>query len=313
MNRTLALVAVVCVLVSVATAAGSVTAGHDHEYTDFDTTPKDRSPGAESVDYRISVTVTDEFEGHDRIENPDQILFAVNDTNLEPCSEDGRPFADLPHSLYVEGPDGDRSTLSVGAVVWDDEAALVGLSDEDQPAIAVGDTLVFELDGCVTNPANPNWYQGLVNAEGEGPDGETANITAFSHYFGICEDCASDQDAREELGPPPSAPDPTPTATPTATATATPTATETPTPTATETPTATAPPTATATRVATATPSPMSTATTAGTESATGTAGGDTGEPPAEPTPSVGDAPGLGPPAGLVSLALASALYRRRL
>jgi hypothetical protein len=292
-------------LVGLAVVPGAVTANHDHEYTDFETTPDDRSPGADGVDYRFAVEVTDEFEGYERIESPEQIIFAVDGANLEPCSGGGEAFADLPHSLYVEGPDGDRTSLNVDAVVWDGEAALVGLGDGDQPAIGVGDTLVFELGGCVVNPAESGWYRGLVNAEGETPSGETANITAFSHYFGVCEGCASDEDARAELGPPPSGPvataTPTPTATPTLTATPTPTPTATATPT--PTPTATPAPSPTPTATATSTPTP--------TAVSTGDAGGGTATSGTGATPSVSDGAGFAPLSALVALAVAG-LYRRR-
>jgi len=300
-NASLRVCAVVaCLLVGVAVGPAAVAASHDHEYTDFETTPGDRTPGADGVDYRLAVEVTGAFDGHESVEQPEQVLFAVNGTDLEPCAEGGEPFAELPHSLYVERADGGRAPLAVDGVVWDDDAALFGLSNGDQPAIGVGDTLVLELEGCVDGPDDRGWYRALVNAEGEAPDGETTRIDAFSHYFGVCEGCESDGDAREELGTPPSEPDATLTPTATLTATPTPTATPTaaPTPTATPTATRTAAPTPTATR----SPSPTDPAvgTTEGSPAETGT------------TPSVGDGAGFPPLAALVALVVASALRRRR-
>ena len=291
MNASLRVCAVVvCLLVGVAAGSGGAAASHDHEYTDFETTPGDRTPGADGVDYRLAVEVTDEFDGHESVEQPERVLFAVNGTALEPCAEDGEPFAELPHSLYVERADGGRAPLAVDGVVWDDDAALFGLSDGDQPAIGVGDTLVLELEGCVASPDDRGWYRALVNAEGDALDGESTSLDAFSHYFGLCDGCASDDDTREQLGTPPSEPDATPTPTPIPTATPTPTPTAIPTPTATRSPSPTA----------TATPKP------------TGTTVGAEERSPSGTTPSVGDGPGFAPLAALFALVVASALRRRR-
>ena len=291
---------VACLLVGVAAGPAAVAASHDHGYTDFETTPGDRTPGADGVDYRLAVEVTDEFDGHESVEQPERVLFAVDGTALEPCAEGGEPFAEFPHSLYVERADGSRAPLVVDGVVWDDDAALFGLSDDDQPAIGVGDTLVLELEGCVDGPDDRGWYRALVNAEGEAPDGETTRIDAFSHYFGVCEGCESDGDAREELGAPPSESDATPTPTTAPTASPTPTTMPTAIPTSTATPTATR--TATPPPTATRSPSPTDPAVGATERSAT-----ETGT-----TPSVGDGAGFAPLAALVALVVASALRRRR-
>jgi MYXO-CTERM domain-containing protein len=301
-----ALRSVACLLVCLAAVTGGVAASHDHAYADFETTPGDRTPDADAVTYRLNVAVTDAFEGHETMATPEQVLVAVDSAAIQPCRGGGESFGDLPHALYVRGPDGDRSPLQVDGVAWDQEAALFVLSDGDQPAIEVGDSLVLALEGCVRNPHAEGWYRALVDATGEAPDGETVNVTAYSHYFGICSGCATDEDARAELGTPPSEPDVTPT--PTATATPTPTAT-TPTATPSTTPTATTP---TATPSTTPTGSPTATGS-AGSATATRTdPDGGRADADRSSTPSIEDGAGPPPVAAVGALAIAWALLRRR-
>ncbi len=297
MSGPLRVCAVVCLLVGAVAVAGVAAASHDHGYTDFETTPGDRTPGAGAVDYRLAVEVTDEFDGHESLERPERILFAVEGTDLEPCAEGRTAFADLPHSLYVDRPETGRASLDVEGVAWDGDAALFGLSDGEQPAVETGDTLVLELDGCVAGPDTRGWYRSLVDVEGETPDGESASIDAFSHYFGVCEGCGSRADAGDALGPPPSEPDPTPnsTTTPTSASTTTPT----PTPTA---PTPTVTPTVTSTL--TPTVAPTSTPATPPDGAA------ERPSPETGPTPSVGDGAGFSALAALAALVVALARHR---
>jgi PGF-CTERM protein len=131
------------------------------------------------------------------------------------------------------------------------------------PTFNEGDQLVGKTTDCIDTADTPGWYQVTSTIASNNGD-----FRAKSHYFYVC-DCASEQAAREQLGPPPSEPTPTATATPTATPSPTPEPTPTrtppeggtpfpsPTPTATPTPTAESTPTATrttATAAATATP-----------------------------------------------------------
>jgi hypothetical protein len=138
------------------------------------------------------------------------------------------------------------------------------------PTFNEGDQLVGKTTSCIDTPGAPGWYQ--VRSTIASKNG---NFEGKSHYFWVC-DCANEQAAREQLGPPPSESTPTPTASPTPTATVTPT----PEPSPTRTPPAegTSFPSPTPTPTPTPTPEPMPTPTAAAadaaTEAGTGTPGG---------------------------------------
>lgn len=87
----------------------------------------------------------------------------------------------------------------------DDYGASTYLNSEDR---------VLALIECVDNPDEPGWYRIDVAAvTGRTEDGEEVTFEDPSHYFWICR-CEDEAEAREELGPPPSEPEETPTATP---------------------------------------------------------------------------------------------------
>ncbi len=92
------------------------------------------------------------------------------------------------------------------------------------PTFNEGDQLVGKTTNCIDTADAPGWYQVTSTIASKNGD-----FRAKSHYFYVC-DCASEQAAREQLGPPPSEPTPTATATPTATPTPTPEPTPTRTP-----------------------------------------------------------------------------------
>lgn len=105
---------------------------------------------------------------------------------------------------------------------------------------AKGDEFVSVTTDCFDNPSKPGWYQVRSSIGGTAPNGSYVEATDISHYFYICE-CANEKQARQQLGPPPSAATPTPTASPSPTAEPTPTRTPPPegTPFPSPTPTAT--------------------------------------------------------------------------
>jgi hypothetical protein len=141
------------------------------------------------------------------------------------------------------------------------------------PKFNEGDEFVNYVTGCIDTPEEPGWYQLTSTIAGT-----EDQVTVNSHYFYIC-DCASEQEAREQLGPPPSEPTPTPTPTATSTPTATPTPTPEPTPTRTPPDDGTPFPSPTPTATPSPTPEPTPTPTATTTATATAAAGGsDDGE-----------------------------------
>jgi hypothetical protein len=143
------------------------------------------------------------------------------------------------------------------------------------PTFNEGDQLVGKTTSCIDTPGAPGWYQ--VRSTIASKNG---NFRAKSHYFWVC-DCATEQAAREKLGPPPSESTPTPTASPTPTATPTPTPEPTPTRTqpaeGTPFPSPTLTATSTPTPDPTPTPTPTSTAANAATAAGTGASNGGNG------------------------------------
>jgi PGF-CTERM protein len=210
------------------------------------------------------------------------------------------------------------------------------------PTFYEGDELVGKTTGCIDTPDEPGWYQ--VSSTIASKDG---NFEARSHYFYIC-DCSNEQEAREQLGPPPSEDTPTPTATAESTPTATETAESTPTPEPTPTrtppedgtpfpsPTPTATPTATAESTASSgSATAAETATSVGADedrsggpdgaSDGGDAGGSAaaaGTPSPTPpedwaavvqqSPTAAEGPGFGAIAGLAGVLASALLLRRR-
>jgi len=92
------------------------------------------------------------------------------------------------HSIYV-------NFFGEGSIA----GSPVELHDEDQ--------IVAAQDGCYGMPSEPGWYQINARINGTGFNGNYIDSadqgTIRSHYFYVC-DCASEQEAREKLGPPPS-------------------------------------------------------------------------------------------------------------
>lgn len=322
MRRQLIVFLFVCWLLSMALFVGGAVASHDDESTNFTVVPADRQHGETDVGYTLEIAVTDTFGGHEAIAEPERAIFALEETQLDACEAESGGFEELDHSLYVVDSEADDTTqqaLTVEGAVWDGTAVLFVFGD-DQPAIAVGKTLVLELDSCVQSPDEPGWYRGLIDIEGTAPDGEaTAELQAFSHDFGICDGCTTDDDAREVLGSPPSEPasTPTPTETDSRSDSNTPTRTETPAQTRTETPTQTRTEIPTQAQTSESESESESEADSESeAESSTPIPDPDStddgsSEPP-HSTPSVGDGSGFGVPVVIVGALFAFALASRR-
>lgn len=249
----------------------AVLASHEPDNTDYTIDPDDRTPGASEVTYVYEVVLTDNFgDGNSGFDEPTDITFSIPETNVGNCSGSLPGGVDNSYTLTVtnsssnsqESFDVDEASLSGGTADFD-------INDPDQEWL-VGETLRLSLGSCVNNPGSADWYQGSLTVEGEAFDGDQVSLDANSHYFYIC-DCENEQEARDQLGAPPSeqtptpedTPTPSPTPTPTEEPTLTPTEPEddepTPTPTDEPTPTPTQPddePTPTPTQATTETDTP---------------------------------------------------------
>jgi len=184
------------------------------------------------------------------------------------------------HSIEVDFYEGDE----LGAPNPPDRGGKeAGREDGDSNAELYPDDEIVSHQGyrsgggpCYGMPEEPGWYQIEGFTNGTSFSGSEARIETISHYFYICV-CDSEEEAREQLGPPPSEDGSTDssteqTATATETATATPGDTGSTEETATATGTATPTPTETATATPTETVTPTPTA-----EPGDGGGGGDDG------------------------------------
>lgn len=296
---------VVCGLgcLAVLVAAGGVTADHDPDTTNYTVFADNHSAGAEEVDYSFEVELTDNIDNHPAIAEAERIAVSSGGPEIETCGDSGAFGIGDNYELFVNQSSDDgfeEQDFDVDSESWDDtrvefELDVEAGEDDNQPEYSVNDTLVMQLDGCVTNPDAEGWYQADVLVEGTSRTGWNVTLEADSHYFGICDGCENYSDAREQLGPSPAEGTPTPTPTPEGTATPTPTETPTPTTTPAETPTPTPESTPAATPEATPTDEPTATP----TADETATPGG---------TP----ADGAGPGGVLALIALLTAVLLRR-
>lgn len=260
-SRTIAALFLLVVALALGGLAMSAAASHGDDNTNFTVTPENRDPGASEVTYTLEMKWTDTATGNAAMEDIDNATFVIQNTNIENCAEGGL-VGGPPYTLLLD--DGSETQeLSVQSSQWDGNAVEFVL-EEDSPRFRVGYTLILELDGCVVNGDDEGWFQAFGVVEGPAvTEGQSVALDGSSHYFGICEGCESDDDAREELGSPPSEQESTPT--PMATATPEPDDT----PTATETESAAPGPTETSEPVST--PGDMPTPTDADTPGATDT------------------------------------------
>ena len=264
---------------------GVAAAGHgDADKGNFTVVPS-RQPGLDDGDMKSFAVPNRGFE------KLDFLRATWKEGGFSGCgASNGKAFG-VDRNNDDPGTETDESfTKNVKSTKVTEDVFEADFYDEDDfggspPTLNAGDQFVNHVTGCIDTPDDPGWYQ--LQSTTAGQDGE---IQASSHYFYVC-DCSNEQEAREQLGPPPSEDTPTPTATAESTPTATETAESTPTPEPT--------PTRTPPEDGTPFPSPTPTATPSATPDATAsaaeasdsdTASGDTGDGASEDGASDGEA-----------------------
>lgn len=240
----------------------------------------------------------------------------VTDTDLITYMEASH-FND--NSIYVDFYEGDE----LGAVDREDKGGYgegqgEGREDGDGNAeVYADDEIIAVQEECYGMPEEPSWYQIDAGGNGTGFNGQEGTIFQTSHYFYVCT-CDNEQEAREELGPPPSeledASTDDVTETPVADATATPGTDVTATPVADETATPVVEETATANQ-ADGTENAGSSRGDGGGDAATATgrpAADDQGNDRPQVSPTVVEGPGFGALFALVGLLGGALLVARR-
>lgn len=254
------------------------------------------------------ITITNDAIDYTECSTEDTRAFAIDEGNND-SGTSTTPGEDTDLVRYRESAYFKSDRITVEFYTEDDAENNPAAPSDAPPTVHPIDEIVAAQDSCYYMPEDPGWYQINGKLNGTNADGDFVRLTMPSHYFYICR-CANEEEARDELGPPPSEREATPTPTPTpgpGTPTPTPTATPTPTPTPTATPTGTATPTPTAANTggggATTTPTPA-------------TGDGATATPTRERgdlvTPTVGSGPGFGPTAAVMALIVGALLALRR-
>lgn len=194
-----------------ALGAGVVTAGHGATEADFTVEPmSDRSPGASDVKYG-QIVVGQAGIDYRTLESMKAVYEEGSWANCGPSKSEvfGIDRGNTHDGYEIDEDLTDNTkTFSAGEDVFevefygeDDFGSTVHLNDGDA---------VVSVASCIDNPDEPGWYQISGSTTGVTENGDRTTISGESHYFWIC-DCEDESEAREELGPPPSEPEPTET------------------------------------------------------------------------------------------------------
>lgn len=299
-----------------AVLGGTAAASHGPDAANYTVEPMDRTPGATNVKYGQIVVAQ---AGVD-LETLEKTTAVYEEGSWANCGPDDGEVFGIDRGNTHDGYEIDESLennvkrFSAGEDVF--EVEFNGENDLGASTHFYDGDAFVSVAQCIDNPDEPGWYQITGTTTGVTKDGERVTFGGESHYFWIG-DFENEQEAREELGPPPSEPQETPTPTPAPT-----------TETASgddsdgdgdsegaaddaETDETTA---STATAAETATPTATATATAAGgaeeTRTPTATAAEWEGQVVQTPTP--GDGPGFGPIVAILALLAVSLLVRRR-
>lgn len=332
-KRTLAVVLFAVFAVALLTGAvgpghgGVAAASHGPEEANYTVVPmSDRSPGADNVRYGQRVVATAGID----LKTLEQTTATYEEGSWSSCGpSDGETFG-IDRGNTMSGYQVDESLQSnVKSFSAGEDLFKVDYYGQDDFGSSTylnqGDEFI-SVATCIDNPDEPGWYQISGTTSGVSESGERVTFGSESHYFWIC-NCENQDEAREQLGPPPSEPQstPTPTATPTpdsgeASSQDDGSTDEDTDASENESPQqATATPTSTAADEATATATPVSTAAEAGSsgDDDTSAAGGvdmPTGEwdDHVLQTPTAAEGPGFGPAVALLGILGAVLLFRRR-
>lgn len=207
----LAVVVTLSVSAGLAATVGVVGAEHGEPDADYTVEPmSDRSPGAEDVRYgQIVVGQTDED-----FETLEAMKAVYEEGSWADCGPDRSEVFGIDRGNTHDGYEVDEDltdntkTFSAGEDVF--EVEFYGEEDFGSSTHLNSGDAIVSVAKCIDNPDQPGWYQITGSVTGVTGSGERKTIDGESHYFWVC-DCEDEQEAREELGPPPSEPQQTPT------------------------------------------------------------------------------------------------------
>jgi PGF-CTERM protein len=313
----------VAILVAGFASVGAASHGSPANFTVYPQDNADRSPDATEATYVMSSAGADAFEAEQGLEVVDYYWLESSQADFSACEPDNARVFGIDRGNNNTGTQVDESLLQhmKSYNVGRSRITLDLFGEDDLGGETINlyapDATVAVLGDCVENTGEAGWYQFTGYVNGTTYAGNYEEVLLTSHYFWIG-DFENEQEAREELGPPPSQEGSTSESTPTPTSTAT--VTETPSSGDDSTPDATATPTASATEMATETPDAGGdddSASDDGTEAPSTDetddeqAGAGEGSGP-DVTPTAGEGPGFGVVAALAGLLAVGLLAVRR-
>lgn len=191
---------------------GLASAGHDPADANATIKPLgDRSPGATEVRYGQTVVATAGID----LDPLTRTLVTYEAGSWVNCGADNPPEVfGIDRGNTHEGYEIDEELMDnvKSFSAGEDELETTYYDENDFGAsthLDDGDQLVSVTE-CINNPDEPGWYRIEGLTEGVNSPGEQVSYGGYSHYFWIC-NCENEAEAREQLGPPPSEPEGTPT------------------------------------------------------------------------------------------------------
>lgn len=202
MARTPPLLLVVSLLVAAASLSAPVAADHGSK-SNYTVYPHDRQPGISDASYEQHATAPTTIDYLDYIgatwkEGGFADCGATNSEVFGIDRGNDDPGRETDHDLTQHVEEFTVTEDEFRADFYEKDDA-VGTSTN----LDAGDEFVGFTKNCFDNPDEPGWYQIRSSIGGTAPNGSYVEQTDVSHYFAIC-DCRDEQEARDQLGPPPS-------------------------------------------------------------------------------------------------------------
>jgi len=210
-NRLHVVIALVVLLAGAAQFAGVAAAGHGSpaNFTVYPQDTADRSPGITDATYVMSSAGADAFDSDRGLKYVDFYWLESDQARFTDCDPDSARVFGIDRGNNNSGTQTDVDLLEhmknydVG-----DSRITLELYDEsdfggDPVNLNAPDATIAVLGDCIENTGDPGWYRFTGYVNGTTYDDGYEEVYLDSHYFWIG-DFENEEEAREELGPPPS-------------------------------------------------------------------------------------------------------------
>lgn len=166
--------------------------------------PQNHQPGAQNTGFEVYASgLTENITGH-------WVVLESQDFGFSNCQPTDASAFGIDRGNDNSGTNTDVSLLTAYKSYTSTEGGIyIEFYKEEQVAggpikAYVTDQLVARQNNCMTNPSEPGWYRvnGHINGSTKHDTQTDYEIFAETQYTYIC-DCANEQEARQQLGPPP--------------------------------------------------------------------------------------------------------------